>query len=134
MGSWSYEVSRCLAWFTWTCERAAPWCEAKDRIVGFPGRSHYYDLRKQKWMYTFHSCNYSMVLTGAAFFHKVRTVYHSLHFLLFCGHLSHPHTGIFLPLFSLAAKGGEGDGGQENELRGHCHELSRHSHHTKTSS
>lgn len=47
------------------------WREARDRIVGFPGRYHAWDLPHQSWLYNSnYSCELSMVLTGAAFFHK----------------------------------------------------------------
>lgn len=49
------------------------WREARDRIVGFPGRYHAWDIPHQSWLYNSnYSCELSMVLTGAAFFHKVR--------------------------------------------------------------
>lgn len=49
------------------------WREARDRIVGFPGRYHAWDINHQSWLYNSnYSCELSMVLTGAAFFHKVR--------------------------------------------------------------
>lgn len=48
------------------------WREARDRIVGFPGRYHAWDVNHQSWLYNSnYSCELSMVLTGAAFFHKV---------------------------------------------------------------
>ncbi|XP_007906741.1 exostosin-like 3 [Callorhinchus milii] len=47
------------------------WREARDRIVGFPGRYHAWDMNHQSWLYNSnYSCELSMVLTGAAFFHK----------------------------------------------------------------
>uniref|UniRef100_A0A4D5S5W6 glucuronosyl-galactosyl-proteoglycan 4-alpha-N-acetylglucosaminyltransferase n=2 Tax=Ixodes scapularis TaxID=6945 RepID=A0A4D5S5W6_IXOSC len=47
------------------------WREARDRIVGFPGRFHSWDLNHHSWLYNSnYSCELSMVLTGAAFFHK----------------------------------------------------------------
>lgn len=47
------------------------WREARDRIVGFPGRYHAWDLKHGGWLYNSnYSCELSMVLTGAAFFHK----------------------------------------------------------------
>lgn len=50
------------------------WREARDRIVGFPGRYHAWDIPHQSWLYNSnYSCELSMVLTGAAFFHKVRS-------------------------------------------------------------
>uniref|UniRef100_A0A914WDL6 glucuronosyl-galactosyl-proteoglycan 4-alpha-N-acetylglucosaminyltransferase n=1 Tax=Plectus sambesii TaxID=2011161 RepID=A0A914WDL6_9BILA len=45
------------------------WREQRDKIVGFPGRFHSWD--GGTWKYNSnHSCELSMVLTGAAFFHK----------------------------------------------------------------
>uniref|UniRef100_A0A1B8Y7U2 Exostosin-like 3 n=1 Tax=Xenopus tropicalis TaxID=8364 RepID=A0A1B8Y7U2_XENTR len=47
------------------------WREARDRIVGFPGRYHAWDIPHRSWLYNSnYSCELSMVLTGAAFFHK----------------------------------------------------------------
>lgn len=47
------------------------WREARDQLVGFPGRFHSYDVRHGGWLYNSnYSCELSMVLTGAAFFHK----------------------------------------------------------------
>uniref|UniRef100_A0A8D9DRV7 glucuronosyl-galactosyl-proteoglycan 4-alpha-N-acetylglucosaminyltransferase n=1 Tax=Cacopsylla melanoneura TaxID=428564 RepID=A0A8D9DRV7_9HEMI len=47
------------------------WREQRDRIVGFPGRYHAWDLNNQGgWLYNSnYSCELSMVLTGAAFIH-----------------------------------------------------------------
>ena len=48
------------------------WREARERIVGFPGRYHAWH---NEWLYNSnYSCELSMVLTGAAFFHKVSFV------------------------------------------------------------
>ena len=48
------------------------WREERDRIVGFPGRYHAWDEKHDSWLYNSnYSCEMSMVLTGAAFFHKV---------------------------------------------------------------
>ena len=45
------------------------WREHRDQIVGFPGRFHAWD--DNGWSYNSNnSCELSMVLTGAAFFHK----------------------------------------------------------------
>lgn len=51
------------------------WRENRDRIVGFPGRFHAWDLNNNAaWNYNSnYSCELSMVLTGAAFFHKYYT-------------------------------------------------------------
>lgn len=47
------------------------WREERDRIVGFPGRYHAWDAQSKAWYYNAnYSCELSMVLTGAAFFHK----------------------------------------------------------------
>nr|XP_002121020.1 exostosin-like 3 isoform X1 [Ciona intestinalis] len=47
------------------------WRESRDRVVGFPGRFHAWDPRSGGWAYNSnHTCELSMVLTGAAFFHK----------------------------------------------------------------
>ncbi|XP_070209496.1 exostosin-like 3 [Littorina saxatilis] len=47
------------------------WREERDRVVGFPGRFHAWDVKHQSWLYNSnYSCELSMVLTGAAFFHK----------------------------------------------------------------
>lgn len=47
------------------------WREARDRIVGFPGRYHAWDVGHKSWYYNSnYSCELSMVLMGAAFFHK----------------------------------------------------------------
>ena len=49
------------------------WREARDRIVGFPGRFHAWDMKNAEWYYnSHHSCELSMVLTGGAFIHKVK--------------------------------------------------------------
>ncbi|XP_017959865.1 exostosin-3 [Drosophila navojoa] len=48
------------------------WREHRDRVVGFPGRYHAWDLSSNNlWHYNSnYSCELSMVLTGAAFIHK----------------------------------------------------------------
>ncbi|KAL0163952.1 hypothetical protein M9458_039705, partial [Cirrhinus mrigala] len=47
------------------------WQSFPDRIVGYPARSHYWDSGKGRWGYTSKWTNeYSMVLTGAAFYHR----------------------------------------------------------------
>ncbi|XP_055929994.1 exostosin-2-like [Argiope bruennichi] len=47
------------------------WREFPDRIVGFPSRVHLYDNATKKWKYESEWTNeISMVLTGAAFYHK----------------------------------------------------------------
>ena len=49
------------------------WREERDRIVGFPGRFHAWDVKNNAWLYNSnYSCELSMVLTGAAFYHKVQ--------------------------------------------------------------
>uniref|UniRef100_H2ZHK5 Exostosin-like 3 n=1 Tax=Ciona savignyi TaxID=51511 RepID=H2ZHK5_CIOSA len=47
------------------------WRESRHRVVGFPGRFHAWDPRHGGWSYNSnHTCELSMVLTGAAFLHK----------------------------------------------------------------
>lgn len=47
------------------------WREHRDRLVGFPGRFHAWDVEHNSWNYNSnYSCELSMVLTGAAFYHK----------------------------------------------------------------
>ncbi|QQP34616.1 Exostosin3like, partial [Caligus rogercresseyi] len=47
------------------------WRENRDRLVGFPGRFHAWDSLHSSWNYNSnYSCELSMVLTGAAFYHK----------------------------------------------------------------
>ncbi|XP_044764759.1 exostosin-1 [Coccinella septempunctata] len=51
------------------------WQRFPDRIVGYPARSHYWDDSKATWGYTSKWTNdYSIVLTGAAFYHKYYNV------------------------------------------------------------
>ncbi|XP_077577753.1 exostosin-1a-like [Stigmatopora nigra] len=53
------------------------WRSFPDRIVGYPARSHFWDTNKERWGYTSKWTNdYSMVLTGAAIYHKY---YHYLY-------------------------------------------------------
>jgi len=47
------------------------WREQRDRVVGFPGRFHAWNAQHNNWLYNSnYSCELSMVLTGAAFYHK----------------------------------------------------------------
>ena len=47
------------------------WRENRHRLVGFPGRFHAWDQEHLSWNYNSnYSCELSMVLTGAAFYHK----------------------------------------------------------------
>ncbi|XP_041052857.1 exostosin-2 isoform X1 [Carcharodon carcharias] len=47
------------------------WREFPDRLVGYPGRLHLWDHETRKWKYESEWTNeVSMVLTGAAFYHK----------------------------------------------------------------
>ncbi|XP_038600644.1 exostosin-1 [Tachyglossus aculeatus] len=53
------------------------WQSFPERIVGYPARSHFWDNAKERWGYTSKWTNdYSMVLTGAAIYHKY---YHYLY-------------------------------------------------------
>jgi len=41
------------------------WREQRDRVVGFPGRFHAWDLEHKNWAYNSnYSCELSMILTG----------------------------------------------------------------------
>ncbi|KAK3579845.1 hypothetical protein CHS0354_015261 [Potamilus streckersoni] len=47
------------------------WREFPERIVGYPARSHFWDEKRNRWSYSSRWTNeYSMVLTGAAIFHR----------------------------------------------------------------
>ncbi|KAI5712469.1 hypothetical protein M8J75_008522 [Diaphorina citri] len=47
------------------------WKSFPERIVGYPARSHFWDDAKNSWGYTSKWTNdYSIVLTGAAFYHR----------------------------------------------------------------
>lgn len=51
------------------------WQSFPERIVGYPARSHFWDVNKERWGYTSKWTNdYSMVLTGAAFYHRYRII------------------------------------------------------------
>lgn len=53
------------------------WQSFPERIVGYPARSHYWDDAKAAWGYSSKWTNeYSMVLTGAAFYHRY---YHEMY-------------------------------------------------------
>jgi len=84
-----------ILWLRWVTDCHASivyfrvWREARDRIVGFPGRYHAWDITHQNWLYNSnYSCELSLVLTGAAFFHKVSLTMSCmlsfLHSELFC--------------------------------------------------
>ncbi|ALC42125.1 botv [Drosophila busckii] len=57
------------------------WREHRDRVVGFPGRYHAWDLSSNNmWHYNSnYSCELSMVLTGAAFIHKYYMYLYTYH-------------------------------------------------------
>ncbi|XP_031622046.1 exostosin-1 [Contarinia nasturtii] len=47
------------------------WRDFPDRIIGYPARAHFWDDSKNAWGYTSKWTNYySIVLTGAAFYHQ----------------------------------------------------------------
>lgn len=55
------------------------WRENRERIVGFPARYHTFNTTSNQFMYkSYLSCEYSLVLTGAAFYHKFYNYYYSL--------------------------------------------------------
>jgi len=52
------------------------WRQFYDRLVGFPSRLHLWDNITQSWKYESEwTSSISMVLTGAAFYHKVPTIW-----------------------------------------------------------
>ncbi|CRK98107.1 CLUMA_CG011475, isoform A [Clunio marinus] len=60
------------------------WKFFPERIVGFPARAHFYDDSKNSWGYTSKWTNYySIVLTGAAFYHR----YYNYVYTNFLSHL-----------------------------------------------
>lgn len=60
------------------------WRSFPERIVGFPARAHFYDDSKNSWGYTSKWTNYySIVLTGAAFYHR----YYNYLYTNFLSHL-----------------------------------------------
>lgn len=60
------------------------WKFFPERIVGFPARAHFYDDSKNTWGYTSKWTNYySIVLTGAAFYHR----YYNFVYTNFLSHL-----------------------------------------------
>ena len=49
------------------------WTEYPEHLVGFPGRVHFWSDEEKTWKYNSEwTNNISIVLTGAAFYHKVR--------------------------------------------------------------
>lgn len=103
------------------------WREARERIVGFPGRFHAYDVRHpSNWLYNSnYTCELSMVLTGAAFLHKVRIlyIYCDVYVCLLSSHCTaynttrtHTHTVLPLPVQPVAAPGDQRYCGQVYEL------------------
>lgn len=61
------------------------WRSFPERIVGYPPRSHFWDPLKRAWGYTSKWTNdYSIVLTGAAFYHRyhqANRIKESFHYL-----------------------------------------------------
>lgn len=52
-------------YFINTFENLRVWREQRDRVVGFPGRFHAWDLEHKNWAYNSnYSCELSMILTG----------------------------------------------------------------------
>lgn len=48
------------------------WTEYPEHLVGFPGRVHFWSDKEKTWKYNSEwTNNISIVLTGAAFYHKV---------------------------------------------------------------
>ena len=79
VGRWDWSMLCCRGWQIGLVQSCGPtllcyrvWREERDRVVGFPGRFHAWDAKHHTWHYNSnYSCELSMVLTGAAFFHKV---------------------------------------------------------------
>jgi alpha-1,4-N-acetylglucosaminyltransferase EXTL3 len=47
------------------------WRENRHRLVGFPARYHTWNITEQKYRYgSYRSCEYSLILTGAVFYHR----------------------------------------------------------------
>lgn len=115
------------------------WREARDRIVGFPGRYHAWDVNHQSWLYNSnYSCELSMVLTGAAFFHKVGLRPFQNHVLQSSSPSDplHPCVCVLvvlrLPVLVRDAPGHPRHGGRVHKLWGHRHELPGFSHYPQT--
>lgn len=54
------------------------WRENRDRIVGFPARYHTFNFSTNNYEYkSDHTCEYSIILTGAAFYHRFFTYAYS---------------------------------------------------------
>lgn len=82
------------------------WRESRDRVVGFPGRYHGWHAAEKAWHYNAsHSCELSMVLTGAAFFHKVNTFYYyynkNIHFTVICTDTHQRYPSLMSPDLSV---------------------------------
>lgn len=61
-------------WIVWCSlfSNTQVWCQYPTQLVGFPARVHRWEETTQKWLYDSQwLSNISMVLTGAAFYHKV---------------------------------------------------------------
>ena len=53
------------------------WRENRERIVGYPTRFHTWEPRNKKFQYrTESTCEYSLILTGAAFYHRFYNYYY----------------------------------------------------------
>uniref|UniRef100_A0A8D1J2Q6 Exostosin glycosyltransferase 2 n=1 Tax=Sus scrofa TaxID=9823 RepID=A0A8D1J2Q6_PIG len=60
-----------ISYEEWNDPPSVVWREFPDRLVGYPGRLHLWDHEMSKWKYESEWTNeVSMVLTGAAFYHK----------------------------------------------------------------
>ncbi|CAL8106894.1 unnamed protein product [Calicophoron daubneyi] len=47
------------------------WREHRDQLVGFPARAHFWNSSSKEWYYNSdYTCEFSMVITGAAFYHR----------------------------------------------------------------
>ena len=100
------------------------WRENRARIVGFPARHHARyanDASGELFYNSNHTCQLSMILTGAAFLHKV------------CKSFGNARTQRYLELFLRVHTSNARDYSRKSrrvdELRRSCHELSRRSSH-----
>ena len=52
------------------------WRQVRQRLVGFAGRFHFWHPKLQQWYYGMdYSCQMSMTLTNAVFYHKYYYMY-----------------------------------------------------------
>ena len=100
------------------------WREFPDRIVGFPSRVHRYDNLTHRWKYDSEWTNeMSLILTGAAFYHKVTFFRRFFSVHLFNGFLIFPIV-LSLPVHIRLVSHNSRLGRCAHELWRHCDEFS----------